>query len=413
MGRRVVITGMGAITPLGNDVESTWQNLLQGKSGVDQITRFDTDGFSTKIGGEVKNFDPTKYIDKREAKRLDRFVQYGLAAAYQAWEMAGLDKHKPDPTTVGVLVGSGIGGLETLEEQHSNYLEKGSRRISPFFVPMMIGNMAAGNISINLGLKGPVTSVVSACATGTDAIGGAFRSIAWGDADIMVTGGTEASITPMGLGGFCSARALSTRNDEPQKASRPFDAERDGFVMGEGAGILILESLESAQKRGATILAEIKGYGSVGDAYHQVQPDPQGEGGARAMARAIQDAGWAPEQVDYINAHGTSTEYNDRLETGSIKRVCGEQAFKMVINSSKSMLGHLMGAAGAVEFIATIKTLQEGRVHPTINLTNPDPDCDLDYVSDGTRQVEINRALSNSLGFGGHNASLAVEKWVE
>lgn len=412
MGRRVVITGMGAITPLGNDVESTWQNLLQGISGVDRITRFDPDAFSTKIGAEVKDFDPTKYIDKREAKRLDRFVQYGLAAAYQAWEMAGLDKHKPDPTTVGVLVGSGIGGLETLEEQHSNYLEKGSRRISPFFVPMMIGNMAAGNISINLGLKGPVTSVVSACATGTDAIGGAFRSIAWGDADIMVTGGTEASITPMGLGGFCSARALSTRNDDPQKASRPFDAERDGFVIGEGAGVLILESLESAQKRGANILAEIKGYGSVGDAYHQVQPHPQGEGGARAMARAIQDAGWDPEQVDYINAHGTSTEYNDRLETEAIKIVCGDQAYKMVINSSKSMLGHLLGAAGAVEFIATVKTLQEGRVHPTINLTNPDPDCDLDYVADGPRNVEIKRALSNSLGFGGHNASLAVEKWT-
>ncbi len=412
MGRRVVITGMGAITPLGNDVESTWQNLLQGISGVDRITRFDPDGFSTKIGAEVKGFDPTKYIDKREAKRLDRFVQYGLAASYQAWEMAGLDKHKPDPTTVGVLVGSGIGGLETLEEQHSNYLEKGSRRISPFFVPMMIGNMAAGNISINLGLKGPVTSVVSACATGTDAIGGAFRSIAWGDADIMVTGGTEASITPMGLGGFCSARALSTRNDDPQKASRPFDAERDGFVIGEGAGILILESLESAQKRGANILAEIKGYGSVGDAYHQVQPHPQGEGGARAMARAIQDAGWDPEQVDYINAHGTSTEYNDRLETEAIKIVCGDQAYKMLINSSKSMLGHLLGAAGAVEFIATVKTLQEGRVHPTINLTNPDPDCDLDYVPDGTRNVEIKRALSNSLGFGGHNASLAAEKWA-
>ncbi len=413
MGRRVVITGMGAITPLGNDVENTWKNLLQGKSGVDRITRFDPEGFSTTIGAEVKDFDPSRYIDRREAKRLDLFVQYGLDAAYQAWEMAGLDKNNPDPTTVGVLVGSGIGGLATLEEQHRNYLEKGSRRISPFFVPMMIGNMAAGNISIHLGLKGPVTSVVSACATGTDAIGGAFRSIAWGDADVMVTGGTEASITPMGLGGFCSARALSTRNNDPQKASRPFDAERDGFVIAEGAGIVILESLERAMERGAPILAEIKGYGSVGDAYHQVQPDPQGDGGARAMARAIKDAGWDPAEVDYINAHGTSTEYNDRLETGAIKRVCGDQAYKMVINSSKSMMGHLLGAAGAVELIATVKALQEGQVHPTINLTNPDPDCDLDYVPEGARKVEIQKALTNSLGFGGHNATLALEKWTE
>ncbi len=413
MGRRVVITGMGAITPLGNNVETTWKKLLQGKSGVDRISRFDPEGFSTQIAGEIKDFDPGQYVDKREAKRMDPFVHYGLAAAFQAWEQAGFKETPPDPESVGVLVGSGIGGLGTLEEQHSSYLEKGSRRISPFFVPMMIGNMAAGNISIKLGLKGPVTSIVSACATGTDAIGAAFRSIAWGDAEVMVAGGTEASITPMGLGGFCSARALSTRNEAPAQASRPFDAERDGFVMSEGAGIVVMETLERATQRGAEILAEIKGYGSVGDAYHQVQPDPQGDGGARAMARAINDAGWDPQQVDYINAHGTSTEYNDRLETGAIKRVCGEQAYKMVINSSKSMLGHLLGAAGGIEFIITVKSLQEGQIHPTINLTNPDPDCDLDYVSDGVRQVEINRALTNSLGFGGHNATLAVEKWVD
>ncbi len=413
MGRRVVITGMGAITPLGNDVETTWENLLQGKSGVDRISRFDPEGFTTRIAGEIKDFDPNQFIDKREAKRMDPFVHYGLAAAFQAWEQAGLSRECPDPETVGVLVGSGIGGLGTLEEQHSSYLEKGSRRISPFFVPMMIGNMAAGNISIQLGLKGPVTSLVSACATGTDAIGAAFRTIAWGDAEVMVAGGTEASITPMGLGGFCSARALSTRNETPAQASRPFDAGRDGFVIGEGAGIVVLETLERATQRGAKILGEIKGYGSVGDAYHQVQPDPQGDGGARAMARAINDAGWDPQQVDYINAHGTSTEYNDRLETEAIKRVCGEQAYKMAINSSKSMLGHLLGAAGAVELIITVKSLQEGQLHPTINLTDPDPDCDLDYVPDGVRQVKINRALTNSLGFGGHNAILAVEKWED
>ena len=413
MGRRVVVTGMGVVSPLGNDVDSMWQALLSGKSGVSKITRFDAETFSSQIAAEVKDFDPTEFMDKREAKRTDLFVQYGMAAAQRAWEDAGLDREKPDPERIGVIVGSGIGGIDTLEKQHSIYQKKGSRRISPYFVPMIIGNMAAGNISIALGAKGPVSSVISACATGTDAIGTAFRLISYGDADVAIAGGTEAAITPMGLGGFCSARALSTRNEEPEKASRPFDQDRDGFVLGEGAGTVVLETLESAQKRGAKILAEVKGYGCAGDAYHQVQPDPRGEGGARTMSLAIKDAGWDPGEVDYINSHGTSTEYNDRLETQAIKRVLGDQAYKAVINSSKSMLGHLMGAAGSVEFIVSVLSLLHEKVHPTINLEQPDPECDLDYVADGVREVQIKKALTNSLGFGGHNATLALEKWVE
>lgn len=413
MKRRVVVTGLGLVTPLGHDVETTWQALLAGQSGAGAITKFDASEFTTTFAAEVKDFNPDKYMDPKEAKRTDPFVWYGIVAAKEAWHQAGLEGAGIDPTRIGVMVGSGIGGITTFERQYDAYKEKGSRRISPFFVPMMISNMAAGNISIALGAKGPVSSVVTACATGTNAIGDAFRAIARGDVDIMVAGGAEASITPMGLGGFCAARALSTRNDDPQAASRPFDAERDGFVMGEGAGIVVLESLESAQKRGAKILAEITGYGSTGDAYHVVQPHPEGEGGARAMAAAIADSGWEPHEVDYINAHGTSTEYNDKLETKGIKQVFSDHAYKIAVNSTKSMTGHLLGAAGGLEFVVMVKSLMEQVVHPTINRTNPDPDCDLDYVTEGARKLLVGKALSNSLGFGGHNATLAAARWEE
>ncbi|HSW36263.1 MAG TPA: beta-ketoacyl-ACP synthase II [Candidatus Limnocylindrales bacterium] len=411
--RRVVVTGMGAITPLGNDVETTWKALLAGKSGATQITRFDASDFTTTIASEVKNFSPNDYMDPREAKRTDPFVWYAIAATRQAWKQACLESASVDLQRVGVTVGSGVGGITTFENQHSIYREKGSRRISPFYIPMMISNMAAGNISITFGAKGPVSSVVTACATGTNAIGDAFKTIARGDADVMVAGGSEASITPMSLGGFCAARALSTRNYDPEAASRPFDAERDGFVMGEGSGIVILEALESALKRDVKILAEITGYGSTSDAFHVVQPHPEGEGGARAMAAAIKDAGWQPEEVDYINAHGTSTEFNDKLETLGIKKVFGKHAYNMAVNSTKSMTGHLMGAAGALEFIVVIKTLLEQIVHPTINRTHPDPECDLDYVTEGARKVTAHKALSNSLGFGGHNATLTAARWEE
>lgn len=413
MNRRVVVTGLGAVTPLGNDVQTTWQALLAGKSGIGQITYFDTSQFTSKIAGEVKNFEPEKYMDPKEVKRTDPFVWYAIAAAREAWTQSGLDNAEIDPERIGVMIGSGIGGIGTFERQFQAYLEKGPRRISPFFVPMMIGNMAAGHVSIALGAQGPVSAVVTACATGTNAIGDAFRAIARGDVDIMVAGGSEAAITPMGVGGFCSARALSTRNDDPQGASRPFDAGRDGFVMGEGSGIVILESLESAKTRGAEILAEITGYGYAGDAYHVVQPHPEGAGGARAMAGAINDAGWKPGDVDYINSHGTSTEFNDRLETKAIKDVFGEHAYELAVNSTKSMTGHLLGAAGGVEFIVTVLTLLNGIIHPTINQAEADPDCDLDYVANSARRQLVQRALTNSLGFGGHNATLAAARWEE
>ncbi len=411
MKRRVVVTGLGAVTPLGNDATATWDNLLTGKSGVEQITKFDASGFPTTIAAEVRNFQPEAYLDSKDIKKTDPFVWYALAAAKEAWNQAGLEEGKFDPLRTGVMVGSGIGGLTTLEQQPQLYLEKGARRISPYFIPMIISNMAAGHISIALGARGPVSSVVTACASGTNAIGDAFRVIARGEADVMIAGGSEATITPLAVGGFCSARALSTRNDDPAGASRPFDAQRDGFVMGEGSGIVVLEDLEHAQNRGATILAEITGYGSAGDAYHMVQPHPQGAGGAAAMAAAVADAGWQPEAVDYVNSHGTSTPFNDRLETTAIKTVFGKHAYNMMINSTKSMIGHLLGAAGAVEFIVCVKTVQQGVVHPTINLDNHDSECDLDYVSHNSRQTPVARAITNSLGFGGHNATLALARW--
>ncbi len=411
MKRRVVVTGLGAVTPLGNDAAATWDNLLAGKSGVEQITKFDASGFSTTIAAEVRDFQPEAYMDSKDIKKTDPFVWYALAAAKEAWTQAGLENDEFDPLRTGVMVGSGIGGLTTLEQQHQLYMEKGARRISPYFIPMIISNMAAGHISIALGARGPVSSVVTACASGTNAIGDAFRVIARGEADVMIAGGSEATITPLAVGGFCSARALSTRNDDPTGASRPFDAQRDGFVMGEGSGIVVLEDLEHAQNRGATILAEITGYGSAGDAYHMVQPHPQGAGGAAAMAAAVADAGWQPEAVDYVNSHGTSTPFNDRLETTAIKTVFGKHAYNMMINSTKSMIGHLLGAAGAVEFIVCVKTVQQGVVHPTINLDNHDSECDLDYVSHNYRQTPVARAITNSLGFGGPNATLALARW--
>ncbi len=411
MKQRVVVTGLGVITHIGNTVEDFWNNLLNGKSGVDYISYFDTADFPTKIAAQVKDFDIEKYMDKKDAKKTDRFVQFGVGAAVEAWKDADFKEDQYNPERVGVLVGSGIGGLDTLEEQHKIFLSKGVRRVSPFFVPMMISNMASGQISITLGAKGPVSSVVTACATGTNAIGDAFKTIQRGDADVMVAGGTEASITPMGLGGFCAARAVSTNNENPQKASRPFDKDRDGFVMGEGAGVVILESLEHAQKRGAKIYAEVVGYGVSSDAFHMVQPAPGGEGGARAMQLAINDAGITPDKVEYINAHGTSTDFNDRLETEAIKKIFGEHAYNLNISSTKSMTGHLLGAAGAIELIAAIKSIQESKIHPTINYETPDPDCDLNYTPNVPVEREVNYAMSNSLGFGGHNATLVVKKW--
>jgi 3-oxoacyl-[acyl-carrier-protein] synthase II len=413
MKQRVVVTGLGVISPLGNDVLSTWRNLLAGKSGIGEITKFDASEFSTRIAGEVKGFQPERYMDPKEVKRSDPFVRYALAAAKEAWTQSGLEQEMFIPERLGVIIGSGVGGITTIESQHQLYLEKGPRRISPYFAPMMICNMAAGNVSIVYGARGPVSAVVTACASGTDAIGEAFRIISRGDADIMIAGGAEAAITPMAMGGFCSARALSTRNDDPQGASRPFDNDRDGFVMSEGSGIVILESLASAQARGGKILAEVWGYGSAGDAYHVVQPHPEASGATRAMAVALDDAGWAPKDVDYVNAHGTSTPFNDRLETQAIKNVFGDHAYKLAINSTKSMTGHLLGAAGALEFIVTVLTIKEGIIHPTINLSAPDPDCDLDYVPSGSRQQTVKKAISNSLGFGGHNASLALGRWED
>lgn len=411
--KRVVVTGLGATTPLGNDVQTTWQALLAGKSGVGRISHFDATQFTTTIAAEVKDFDPERYMDAKEVKRNDPFIWYAIAAAKEAWVHSGLDQAGLNPERVGVMVGSGIGGIGTIERQCQAYAEKGSRRISPFFVPMIIGNMAAGQVSIALGARGPVSTVVTACATGTNAIGDAFRLIARGDVDVMIAGGAEAAITPLGLGGFCSARALSTRNDEPQRASRPFDKGRDGFIMGEGGGIVILESLDSAQARGAKILAEVCGYGYAGDAYHVVQPHPEAAGAGRAMAEAIRDAGWMPEDVDYINAHGTSTPFNDRLETKAIKDVFGEHAYKLAVNSTKSMIGHMLGAAGAVEFIVAVLSMQEGILHPTINLEEADPHCDLDYVPNTARSQQVSKSISNSLGFGGHNATLALARWEE
>jgi 3-oxoacyl-[acyl-carrier-protein] synthase II len=409
MKNRVVVTGMGAITPLGNDVSSFWKGIKEGKNGIDFITLFDAERSKVKIAAEVKDFKPENYIDKKEARRMDRYGQLAMAAAKEAVEDSGLDLESINKERFGVLIGSGIGSLSTIEKEVKNILEKGPNRVSPFFIPMAISNMAAGNVAIKYGAKGVCTSVVTACATGTNAIGDAMKIIQQGIADVMIAGGSEGSITELAVAGFANMTALTTSND-PNNASIPFDAKRSGFVIGEGAGILILESLEHAQKRGARIYAELVGYGSTCDAYNMVQPAPEGEGGARAMKLAIEDAGIKPEEISYINAHGTSTYYNDKYETMAIKSVLKEAAYKVPVSSTKSMTGHLLGAAGAIEAIVCVKALEEGFIPPTINYKDPDPDCDLDYVPNEGRKAELTYAMSNSLGFGGHNATIVFKK---
>ncbi|MEI4769667.1 beta-ketoacyl-ACP synthase II [Psychrobacillus sp. FJAT-51614] len=407
--RRVVVTGLGAVTPLGNDIETTWAGIKEGKSGVGMLTRLDASLFPAKVAAEVKDFDIEKYIEKKDARKMDRFTHYALAASIMAVEDANLTITEELGLRTGVWIGSGIGGMETYEAQFRVFLEKGTRRVSPFFVPMMIPDMAAGQVSIHFGAKAINSCTVTACASGTNSIGDAFKVIERGDADVMITGGAESPITHMSVAGFCSNTAL-TLNTDPQTASRPFDANRDGFVIGEGAGIIILEEYEHAVARGAKIYAEIIGYGSTGDAHHITAPAPEGEGAARAMKQALEDAGVTPEQVDYINAHGTSTPYNDQFETMAVKTVFGEHAYKLAMSSTKSMTGHLLGAAGGVEAIFTVLALKEGILPPTMNLETPDPDCDLDYVPNEAREANIQYAMSNSLGFGGHNASILFKK---
>jgi 3-oxoacyl-[acyl-carrier-protein] synthase II len=409
--RRVVITGVGAVTPVGNTAEEFWQALMEGRPGIGPITRFDTTGFDTRIAGELKGFDPLKYIDKKDDRKFDPFLKYAVASAAMAVEDAALKTDKVEATRFGVLVGSGIGGLETLLDNYEALRTKGPDRVSPFLIPMLIVNMASGAISMRLGAKGPNTAVVTACATGNHAIGDAAKIIQRGDADVMIAGGAEAIIIPLAIAGFSQMKAMSTRNDDPAHASRPFDAERDGFVCGEGAGIMVLESLEHASRRGARIYAEIVGYGMTGDAHHMTAPDPEGDGAARAMSAALRDAGLDPSAVGYINAHGTSTPYNDKFETIAIKRVFGEHARTLAVSSTKSMTGHLLGAAGGIEAIATTFAIHRGMLPPTINYEKPDPDCDLDYVPNHARQQEVEVALSNAFGFGGTNATLAFRKF--
>lgn len=411
MKKRVVVTGMGSITPLGNDVKSYWEGLMAGRSGVDLIDKFDTSEYPTKIGAQVKDFNPEDFIDRKEVKRVDRFVQFAIAAAKMAVADAKLEINEKNATRIGCYIGSGIGGLETWEAQYKILLEKGPKRVSPFLIPMMIANMASGVTSIHIGAKGPNSAAITACATGTHSIGDAFKIIQRGDADAMVTGGTEASMTPIGYAGFCAARAMSTRNDDPAKASRPFDKNRDGFVMGEGSGVLVLEELDHALARGARIYAEIVGYGMSGDAYHLTAPAPEGEGAGRAMAMALTDAGLEPEDVSYINAHGTSTEFNDKFETAAIKNLFKDYAYKLAVSSTKSMTGHLLGASGGIEAIACVQAIVNDMVPPTINYETPDPECDLDYVPNVARQKVVDVAMSNSLGFGGHNGSIIFTKY--
>jgi 3-oxoacyl-[acyl-carrier-protein] synthase II len=409
--RRVVVTGLGALSPIGNNAEEFWSSLVQGRSGVGPITKFDTEGYPTRIAGEVRNFDPLNFVDKKDARRLDPYLQYAVASSVLAVQDAALDTGKVDSTRFGVLIGSGIGGITTLLESHRNLLEKGPDRVSPFFIPMLIVNMASGLVSIRFGARGPNSSVVTACATGNHAIGDSFKIIQRGDADVMIAGGSEAIIVPLTIAGFCSMKAMSTRNDEPTKAMRPFDATRDGFVCGEGAGILVLELLEHALAREARIYAEIVGYGMTGDAHHMTAPDPEGDGAARAMAMAVRDAGLEPSAIGYINAHGTSTPYNDKFETLAIKSVFGEHARRLAVSSTKSMTGHLLGAAGGVEAIATVLALHHGVLPPTINYETPDPECDLDYIPNQARKQHVEVALSNAFGFGGTNATLAFRAY--
>lgn len=409
--RRVVVTGLGCVSPVGLTSEESWQAVLAGKSGVAPLTLFDHSTLPVHIGAELKDFDPHQHIDRRDAKRMDRFTQFAVVAAGEALSNSGLEVTDANRDRIGVIVGSGIGGIATLEREIRTGMEKGLDRISPFFIPMMICDMASGQVSIRFGLGGPNTCAVTACATGTHSIGDAAEIIRRGAADAMVAGGAEAAITPMGVGGFAACRALSTRNDEPTKASRPFDALRDGFVIGEGAGVLVLEALEFAQARGANILAEVVGYGMSADAYHITQPAPEGRGAARAMKAALDDAGLRPEEVSYINAHGTSTGPNDRNETAATKSIFGDHAYRMPLSSTKSMTGHLLGAAGAVEAMFCVQAIRDKMIPPTINLENPDPECDLDYVPHTAREHSVQVAMSNSFGFGGHNATLILRRY--
>jgi 3-oxoacyl-[acyl-carrier-protein] synthase II len=411
LGRRVVVTGMGLVIPTGIGVATAWKNVCDGKSGIGPLTRFDTDGFETKIAGEVKNFNPELYIDKKEIKKMDLFIHYAIAAAKEAVEDAQLAITPENSEQIGVIVGTGLGGLPSIERYHKILLEKGPGRISPFFIPMLIANLASGQIAIQFGAKGPNTCVVTACATGAHCIGDAFRAIVYGDAEAMIAGGTEANITPLTIGGFNSMKALSTRNDEPQKACRPFEKNRDGFVVAEGAGIIILEELQFALKRKAKIYAELVGYGYTGDAYHITAPSPDGDGAVRCMRMAIKDAGLKPGDVDYINAHGTSTPLNDLTETIAIKKVFGDHAKKVPISGTKSMTGHLLGAAGSTEAIFTVLSIRDGIMPPTINYEEADPQCDLDYVPNAARRKAVKIAMSNAFGFGGTNAALVFKKF--
>ncbi len=408
---RVVVTGIGMKSPVGSDKISFFNSICNGISGIDSITLFDASGYATKIAGEVRNFDPSEYINKKDQRKMDRFVQFAVCASIDAFRDANLDMNKIDPYRVGVIIGSGIGGMKTWEIQHTRLLEMGPDKVSPFLIPMMIIDMASGQVSITLGAKGPNYAVVTACASASNAIGESFKIIQRGDADIIISGGSEAAISPIGVAGFCSAKALSKRNDDPKRASRPFEINRDGFVMSEGSGIVILEELEHAKKRGVQIYAEIVGYGATGDAYHMTAPAPNGEGAARAMKMCMNDANVLPEHIDYINAHGTSTMLNDKYETTAIKTVMGEHAYTIPVSSTKSTTGHLLGAAGAVELIACIMAMQHSKIPPTINYENPDPECDLDYVPNTCREKSLSICMSNSFGFGGHNAVLLVKKY--
>jgi beta-ketoacyl-acyl-carrier-protein synthase II len=410
--RRVVVTGMGVVSPLGSDVERFWSRLTAGESGIGPVTRFDVSKYDTRFGGEVREFHAEDYLDKKEIRRADLFVQYAIGATAQAVKQAGVSPETVDPDRYGVVVGSGIGGIATFEDQHRILLEKGPSRVSPFFIPMMISDMASGMVSIQFGAKGPNYCTVSACSSGAHAVGDAFRIIQMNEADVMISGGAEAPVTPVSFAGFCSMKAMSTRNDDPQRASRPFDAQRDGFVMGEGAGIVVLEELEHAKRRGVKILAEVVGYGATGDAHHITAPAPEGEGAARAMRAAIRDSGLGLESFGYLNAHGTSTPLNDKFETQAIKSVFGDRAKKLPVSSTKSMTGHLLGAAGGLETIICVLALERQTIPPTINYETPDPDCDLDYVPNTARAVEMQAALSNSLGFGGHNVTLALSRYM-
>lgn len=411
MLKRVVITGLGIISPVGTGLDKFWSSLTAGVSGIGPVTRFDPAHFSTKIAGEVKDFEPARYIDKKEARRMDRFTQFAVAATGMAVKDASLDFEAEDRDRIGVILGSGVGGIETLEEQAKVLAEKGPGRVSPIFVPMMIANMGAGQVAIRYCLRGPNTTAVSACASSSNAIGDAFKMLQYGRADVMITGGAEAAITPLAMAGFIQMKAMSSRNEEPEKASRPFDLDRDGFVIGEGAAVLILETLEHAQKRGARIYAEVVGYGSTCDAYHMTAPDPEGHGAANSMKEALGDAGIEPSEVDYINAHATATPLGDKAETLAIKKIFGQHAYKLAVSSTKSMTGHLLGASGGLEAMVSILAIVNGIIPPTINYEQPDPDCDLDIVPNIARKAKVDVALSNSFGFGGHNATLVFKKY--